>query len=71
MIKSRIGPGFRTTIPRAVRDTLGVRAGDELTYLVRGGTCLLTRADTPPVDDPFALFTEWGSEEDRKGYENL
>jgi antitoxin PrlF len=41
MIHSRLTSKSQTTIPRAVRDALGVGPGDDLAYLLEGGRVTL------------------------------
>jgi antitoxin PrlF len=72
MITSRLGRKARTTIPQAVLMALGLRAGDELTYVIEDGRALLTRCDRgQPTDAPFATFSEWHSAADANAYEGL
>lgn len=66
MIHSRITSKAQTTIPRAVREALGVGQGDDLRYQIDGDRVILTRMPSgDPFDDPFAEFTEWAGEADR------
>ena len=37
MFESRISNGGRTTLPKAVRDALGVQAGDCIRYVIQDG----------------------------------
>jgi len=66
MILSRITAKAQTTIPRAVRAALGLRAGDTLVYRIENGEVKLTKGQSPP--DPFvnnfSTFTEWADELD-------
>jgi antitoxin PrlF len=71
MIRSRLTSKAQTTIPLPVRTALGLGAGDELAYTIDGDRVILTRAEKPPADDPFAMFAEWSSEADRVGYADL
>ena len=71
MITSKITSKARTTIPRRVREALGVREGDELAYRVQHGRVILTKAARKPANDPFATFGEWASENDRRAYAGL
>ncbi len=73
MITSKLTSKAQTTIPQPVRAALHLRAGDEIAYMIEaGGRVVLTRAQPePPADDPFATFTEWDSEADRKAYAGL
>lgn len=68
MIKSRLTTKAQTTIPQPVRIALGLREGDEITYEIEGDRAVLRKAGTEPEEDPFAVFEEWNSEADRKGY---
>jgi antitoxin PrlF len=68
MIKSRLTTKAQTTIPQPVRIALGLREGDEISYEIEGDRAVLRKAGTEPEEDPFAVFDEWNSEADRKGY---
>ena len=73
MITSKLTSKAQTTIPQPVRAALHLKEGDEIAYHIEAdGRVMLTRAHTvPPTEDPFATFTEWDSEADRKAYANL
>ena len=71
MITSKLTSKAQTTIPQAVRTALHLREGDEIAYSIQDGRVVLTRAEPAPVDDPFATFSEWDSEADRKAYAKL
>lgn len=71
MIKSRLTSKAQTTIPRPVRDALGLHQGDELAYQIEGERVIVTKSTVVPLDDPFALFEEWNSEADRAAYAKL
>jgi antitoxin PrlF len=68
MITSRITSKAQTTIPQPVRAALGLKTGDELVYEIQDGRVIITRPDKQPADDPFATFSEWDGEADRKAY---
>ena len=71
MIHSRITSKAQTTIPRAVREALDLKQGDELNYEIDGDRVILTRAGvSDPFINNFAAFTEWGGEADR-AYDTL
>jgi antitoxin PrlF len=72
MISSRLTTKAQTTIPQAVRAALKVRPGDTIAYQIEGDRVVLTKApgETTP-EDPFATFTEWDGEADRKAYADL
>jgi antitoxin PrlF len=68
---SRVSSKSQTVIPKAVREKLGLKPGDILRYRFEGGRVVIERAAAKAEDDPFAIFTEWGSEADEKAYRNL
>ncbi len=71
MITSRLTSKAQTTIPRSVREALDLKEGDRLAYEIQDGAVLLRRVETEVLDDPFATFTEWDGEIDRKAYAGL
>ena len=71
MITSRITSKGQTTVPQAVRAALKLAKGDELIYEISGDRVIITKSPDLIGFDPFALFDEWTSEADRKGYANL
>lgn len=74
MIVSRITSKSQTTVPRAVRDALGLKPGDSLAYAIdEDGTVRIRsvrEAAADPLDNPFAAFTEWADPLD-DAYDNL
>ena len=65
MIHSRITSKAQTTIPRAVREALDLKEGDDLNYEIDGDRVVLTRATGPdPFMANFSTFTEWTDETD-------
>jgi antitoxin PrlF len=72
MISSRLTSKAQTTIPQAVRTALKVRPGDSLAYEIDGNRVIVTKAAADAgAEDPFATFTEWESEADRRAYADL
>lgn len=71
MILSKLSSKAQTTVPRSVRAALGLKEGDAIAYEVRGHEVVITRAESSVVEDPFVLFDEWDSDEDRKAYAKL
>jgi len=71
MITSKLTRQAQTTIPPAVRQALGLREGDEIAYHIENGQVTLTRATASQGDDPFASFSEWDTEADRRAYAAL
>lgn len=74
MIHSRISSKAQTTIPRAVREALGVSAGDEIAYEIAGDEVIVRRR-ARISDDPFmanlSTFTEWESDADCRAFADL
>ena len=70
MLKARLGVKAQVVLPKPVREALGLRPGDEFAFVIRDGEVRVVRAPAEG-DDPFACFTEWASEADRKGYADL
>src|ERR1700712_329527 len=68
MITSKITSKAQTTIPQPVRAALRLKEGDEVAYIIEAGRVILTRAGSDNPDDPFATFSEWDSDADRKAY---
>ncbi len=71
MITSKLTSKAQTTIPQAVRARLGLREGDMMGFVFEGDKVLLMKAPAAPAEDPFATFSEWDSEADRKAYADL
>jgi len=72
MIISKLTSKAQTTIPQAVRTALGLRPGDEIAYVLENDQVVLKRFEgREPVDDPFALFSEWNSDLDTEAYGRL
>ena len=71
MITSKLTSKAQTTIPLPVRRALRLSAGDELAYIIEGDRVVLAKAQAGSVDDPFATFSEWSSEADRRAYDKL
>jgi antitoxin PrlF len=70
MIIGRITAKAQTTIPLAVRRALGLRPGDLISYEVKDGVAILSRAE-PRAEDPFAAFDEWSADADQRAYAEL
>jgi len=52
MIQSSLTERFQTTIPKGVREALGLRRGDTLAYEVRGEEVVVRRHPEREGDDP-------------------
>jgi AbrB family looped-hinge helix DNA binding protein len=66
---SRLDSKWRFTLPREVRDRLGLRAGDLIAYRYTEGGVLIERVE--PIETPFGSFTEWASPEDEEAFKDL
>ncbi len=71
---SRLTTKYQATIPRPVREELGVAAGDTVAFVIENGRVWLRRAE--PLDREFAravstTLTEWLSEADEEAYREL
>ena len=68
---SRITSKAQTVVPKAVREKLGLKPGDLLRYVFDGNRVVIERVRSETEDDPFAAFSEWGSEADERAYKSL
>jgi antitoxin PrlF len=68
---SKITSKNQTVIPREVRQHLGLKPGDRMRYIFTAGGVRIERAERSSEEDPFAVFTEWASEEDEKAFGSL
>jgi AbrB family looped-hinge helix DNA binding protein len=64
----------QTTVPKEVREALGVKAGDTLVYRIAKGKVTVARAE--PLDRAYlksleSTLSEWASAEDAKAYDDL
>ena len=69
-IVSKIISKSQTVIPRDIRERLNLKPGDRLRYRITDDGVLIDKAPASE-DDPFAVFTEWASEEDDAAYAGL
>lgn len=70
VLKTRLGAKAQVVLPKPVREVLGLKPGDEFAFEIEGVEVRVVRLP-PRGEDPFATFTEWASEADRKGYADL
>jgi antitoxin PrlF len=70
IVRARLGVKSQMVLPKPVREVLGLVPGDEFAFVINGGEVRIARAPAGG-DDPFACFTEWASDADRKGYAGL
>ena len=73
MITSKLTSKAQTTIPQAVRAALHLKEGDAIRYTIEtSGRVTISREPVNDgADDPFATFSEWDGEADRKAYAGL
>jgi len=71
MVTAKFSRNSQVTVPKPVRDHLGLRAGDLLNFAFAGDKVVLTKAGWEGGVDPFAAFAEWDSEADRRAYARL
>ena len=70
-VQSHLSSKGQTVIPKAVRESLGLKTGDLIHFrIAETGVITLTKA-APVVGDPFATFSEWTSDEDEALYARL
>lgn len=55
MILSSVTDRYQTTIPKGVRDALGIRRGDTIAYELSGDQVVLRRGAKDDVGDPALL----------------
>jgi len=71
---ARLASHGRTTVPKAVRDALGVGSGDEIAYEIEGTRVVLHKArgaDSDWLRMQTVTFDEWASEADDAAYGDL
>jgi len=74
LLFSKITSKSQTTVPKEVREALGVKPGDMLVYRVAKGKVTLSRAE--PIDRAYlkaveSTLSEWASPEDAAAYDKL
>jgi bifunctional DNA-binding transcriptional regulator/antitoxin component of YhaV-PrlF toxin-antitoxin module len=67
---SRLLVNGRTVIPRLVRESLGLKAGDTLRYRLTGCGAILDKAAAAEFES-FSCFEEWSGDADNKAYADL
>jgi antitoxin PrlF len=71
---SRLTSKYQATVPRPVREQLGVGAGDAIAFVIEAGRVWVRRAE--PLDREFAqalsgTLSEWLSPADDEAYREL
>ena len=72
---SRLSSKGQVTIPKEIRDSLGLEPGDFVTYELADGDAVILRR-VEPYDAPYHLavsetLEEWGSVEDDEAFGDL
>ena len=70
-LTSKLTSKSQAVIPKAVRQKLGLRAGDRIRYRMHGKQVFIEKATKHPADDPFIAFDEWASAKDDKAFADL
>lgn len=71
---SKVTVKYQATIPREVREFLGVRQGDAVEYRIEKGEVKLKRVTTPDTEYLKAVqktLTEWDSKADDDAFRDL
>lgn len=74
MEHARLTASGRTTIPKAIRDAIGLRGGETLTFAVEGDRVIVRKAasdESAWTDALSATLTEWESPEDEAAWRDL
>ncbi len=74
MLVSTLTTKYQATVPKAVRETLTLAAGDRVEWLISAGEVRVRKA--PPADRYIAaiegtLAPEWSSDDDDQAYDRL
>jgi antitoxin PrlF len=70
-IFSKLTSKSQTVLPKEVREQLGVKPGDRLSYNLTAQGIVIAKAPLTAEDDPFSVFSEWSSAADEKAYGKL
>lgn len=74
MTTSRVSSKSQVTLPKAVRDSVGLHPGDTVAYEVRGDEVILRKVE--PFDAAFhkaleSTLGEWASPQDEQAFRDL
>ncbi len=74
MLASKLSSKGQVTIPKEIRETVGLEPGDMVAYELHHGAILLKRVE--PFDAAFhaalsATLDEWATEEDAEAFRDL
>ena len=68
---SKLTVKSQTVIPRKVRESLGLKPGDTVRYIIRDNRVEIERVDHVGDEDPFTTFSEWAGAADEEAYAQL
>jgi AbrB family looped-hinge helix DNA binding protein len=68
---SKLSSDGRIVIPKPIRDHLGLRAGDGVSFRITGLGVQMEKAQADHEGDPLWIFFEWDSPEDDLAFANL
>jgi AbrB family looped-hinge helix DNA binding protein len=68
---SKLSSDGRIVIPKRIRDHLGLRARDRVSFRITDRGVRLEKVQADQEDDPLAIFFEWNSQEDDLAFANL
>ncbi len=71
MINTRVTNRRRVTLRKVARETLQLKEGVDTGGAIEGDRAVTTSAPREGAGDPFATFSEWDSEADRRAYASL
>lgn len=74
MPTSRLSPKGELTIPKEVREQIGLHPGDLVSYEIENGHLTVSRADSLDKEFHDAIsptLTEWDSPEDHEAFDDL
>jgi antitoxin PrlF len=74
LVLGKLTSKAQTTIPKGVREALGLKAGDVIAYEIKEGQVTLRKADAYRegyYDMLNRMFAYWGSPEDAEAYDGL
>ena len=71
---SKLTTKYQATIPKDVRQKLGLKTGDVVVFKIAGDTVMVEKAS--PIDKEFARYvsdtlSEWDSDEDEEAFRDL
>lgn len=74
MSRTKLTTKYQATIPKEVREALGIKAGDIVIFEIKEGKVLLKKGlplDVEYLQSLNYTLNEWESEEDDKAYQHL